>query len=132
MPRLATVECLACGYQEDIARGISFLDDQENSFPACPECISTDRRELFAEVNVWTMGEKKPIKYKARTMIRPSGAMPEEIRKAFAQELFDPCSCGAHAPADLFSHDPDCHVNKHSFLRGNSEGIGTEATKEAH
>lgn len=119
MPRLIDVGCPDCGLIEEVLQEKPiFVDEDQPSVP-CPQCGSTQRKELPPVVQFW-LKERKRIKKPVRSLLkRDDQPMPEEIRHILADILFDPCSCGAHAPkeANLMEHEPECHVNNHSFMK---------------
>ncbi|MBF0279259.1 MAG: hypothetical protein HQM13_15800 [SAR324 cluster bacterium] len=119
MPRQIDLKCAKCGFVEEVQQEILFFEDEEPRKNPCPECQYPFRMELPPRVNIHTealadSSQKLPKKLPKLT---PDGILPEDVRKLFAKELFDPCSCGEHAPADLDEHDADCHVQNHSFMK---------------
>ncbi len=118
MPRQIDLKCSKCGFIEEAQKEIIFFEDEESTKDPCPECHYTYRIELPPRVNIHLvqsadLSKKLPKKLPKLT---PDGILPEDVRKIFAKELFDPCGCGEHTPADLDEHDADCHVQRHSFM----------------
>ncbi len=117
MPRQIDLQCPKCGFVEEVQKEITFFEDEEPEQNPCPNCEYAYRMELPPLVSIHLQQQKDPPAVpKKPPKLSPDGVMPEDIRRAFAKELFDPCSCGDHAPADLDEHEADCHVRQHTFM----------------
>ncbi|MBF0349533.1 MAG: hypothetical protein HQM11_00785 [SAR324 cluster bacterium] len=119
MPRMIDVLCPHCGTVEEIDKEMDYFEDEDAPVECtCPDCGYLYRRELPPLVRLHLQKESVRTalthKWKLADETTP---LPEEVRKLLAKELFDPCSCGDHAPADIDSHEPDCHVHGHSFMK---------------
>lgn len=118
MPRQIDVQCPKCGFVEEVLKEVIFFEDEESLRNDCPQCEYPYRVELPPLINIHAQPQKEPSKFpKKIPQLTPDGILPEDVRRVFAKELFDPCSCGEHAPADLYEHEEDCHVQQHSFIR---------------
>ena len=118
MPRQIDLQCPQCGFVEEVEKEIVYFEDDETKRNLCPECHYPYRVELPPLVNIHALSslDRSPKPPKKLPKLTPEGILPEDVRRVFAKELFDPCSCGQHAPADLDEHEADCHVLQHSFM----------------
>ena len=116
MPRQIDVQCPKCGFVEQTLKEIVFFEEEASLRDVCPQCAYPHRTPLPPRVHVSTTKTPSPPLQKCPRWSAPK-MLPEEVRKIFAEELFDPCSCGSHAPSDLLQHDEDCHVRQHSFMQ---------------
>lgn len=132
MPRLTDVYCPDCDFSEEIQKEMDVFQEFTSTLPPCPRCGKTYRFEKPAVFNI-VSGRPVPATRKPRFSFRLASDKPlsQDVRILLAKELFDPCSCGDHAPADLFEHQPDCHVNRHSFMQDNSDESLENNSKKA-
>lgn len=117
MPRQIDVQCPKCGFVEETLKEVIFFEDEESMTDVCPECDYPHRTALPPRINIRVKAAKDPSPYPQKPHRLSTGMLPQEVREVFAEELFDPCSCGDHAPADLLQHKEDCHVQQHSFMK---------------
>ena len=114
MPRFIQQQCHTCQYTEEIEKPLTFFKDIDDQEPSCPTCLEGTMREIPSLFQVL-----KPFQPSRVPMpkITPEGILPQEVRQAFAEELFDPCSCGQHAPAGIDEHSEQCLNKLHSFVK---------------
>ncbi len=131
MPRLIDLQCPECAFTEEVEKTMSFFEDEFPEENPCPRCGYTYRQELPPAVTLHLKPEKDYVLTPQRPKkLLPDTILPDDIRRAFAKELFDPCSCGGHAPADIDEHAPDCHVNNHSFMQSKRDSVEQQHTHE--
>lgn len=122
MPRQIDLECQQCGFIEEVQKEVEFFVDDELTPNPCPRCEFPFRSEIPASVSIHMNNKAElPLNPKRPKRLTPEGIMPDDVRQAFAKELFDPCSCGDHSPADLDDHEKDCHNRLHTFVKKTSE-----------
>lgn len=120
MPRRIDICCTQCGLIQEVQKEMDVFQDLDGKtdYP-CPECGEVRCIELPPLVSIHLQNktnihEQPPLKRKLSSIDTP---LPDEVRKALADVLFDPCSCGKHAPAEIDQHETDCHVHNHSFMK---------------
>lgn len=112
MPRFMDMHCASCGYQDEVQKDFLVFKDPETG-SACPSCGKSFFFEKPSSVHLRVTREGV---LRQRTTHSLSGSLiPQEVRALLSHELFDPCSCGAHAPGDLKDHIPDGKSPESSF-----------------
>ncbi len=114
MPRFVQQQCNTCQYTEETEKPLTFFKDELEEAVCCTRCPDGVMQEVPALFQIQKPFKPAPVPLKK---LLPDGILPDDVRAAFAEELFDPCSCGQHAPAELYEHSQECHNRLHSFIK---------------
>ncbi|MGK5094717.1 hypothetical protein WDW89_22235 [Deltaproteobacteria bacterium TL4] len=118
MPRWIDICCPECGTIQEVRRDMNCFVDVQGAEIPCPDCGCLHCKELPPLVNLQIRKFYEPKGPRKKISLADEKTpLPNEVRQLLAKELFDPCSCGEHAPVDLEGHEAECHVNKHSFMK---------------
>ena len=114
MPRFIQQKCTTCQYTEEIEKPLTFFRETPEPPVWCPQCSDGMMQKTPALFQISTSFKPAPVSLQK---LAPDGILPDDVRQAFAQELFDPCSCGQHAPADIDEHSQECRNKLYSFVQ---------------